>query len=334
MRVVWIDPDRAKECTAKQSDVVRLEYPGLGRELSWSNKEGGLDALVLPRPDADFCIRRPGPGVAKVVCQISVRGKDNKPGFWRERENGMMPVPLFFVAARESTTKVELDNEHKNLAVATLASPYDWGVILYSDKALILLRLGVAWQKDWLAVDLQVYNVYGPPLLNPPIPLVRLDGGELLSPLTPNDADKMLPDNLSFGEFTSSSSTHTATGGAQFKLLGIGVGTSYSFTSENSQGTNKGYTKVHPLRRKLFRTSWTPGPIAEGSFRGGFVLFRPPQKPITKETKTILFLHTPPLNAFVHLAYKGTPTNDTDYPVPGSAVASMRYTYSRAKAQK
>jgi hypothetical protein len=331
LRIVWIDPERSTEAKLfKQSDLVRFEYPGSKGEILWSNRlgTGGLDALVLPRPDLVYRIYRPVEqgGVPRVVGEVPVLGKEG-PDFWRGRDRSMMPVPFFFVGRPSGENrKINLDSKHKDLSVAFLTSPYDWGVVLASSEALILIRTRLAWQREWVAVDLHVYNVYGPPLEAPPSVSVRMEGGEQLAQLPIDQADKIIPDNLTFGEFESGTHIHAAGTDVSGKPLGIGTGVSYTYSYGQESGTIKGYSKVHPLRWELIMKSWDASQLGEGSFRRGLVLFRCPQaKPVTKDSASTLILRTPSYNEFAHLDYKGCPSLDAEVGVPGSAVESMRY---------
>jgi len=184
----------------------------------------------------------------------------------------------------------------------------------------------VNWQKEWVAVDLHVYNIYGPSLDAPPTVFVRMEGGEQLGELPAELADKIIPDNLTFGEFESEGRTQALGINVDAKPLGIGPGMAHTYSWNRENGTSKGYSEVHPLRWQLITTSWNASQLGEGSFRRGLVLFKSPQaKPITKDSAATLVLRTPFYQEFAHLEYKGSPSPEKEVVVPGSVLGAMRY---------
>lgn len=97
MRIVWTDPNRGPDAKPlRLGDIVRFEYPGAGREIAWSRgaAAGGLEALVLPRPDLVYRVYRAGEpnGVPRFIREVPLA--DEKQPFWRPRDKNRMPVPL------------------------------------------------------------------------------------------------------------------------------------------------------------------------------------------------------------------------------------------------
>ena len=337
VRIVWMDPERAERKGLDLLDVVRFEYPNSGREIPWSNElgRGGLDTFALPRLDLVYHVYRDGKkgSSPRFVREIPVYEK-NAQAFWRPRKDNMMSVPLFFVGVpSRDGKKVTLDAAHKNLAVSFLNSPYDRGLVLSSEESLIFIRMRLAWKQDWLAVDLHLFNVSGPPIASPPGVAVRVDGGEQLDELSVEHADKLIPDNLVIGEY-SGPTTHHAGGHTQldFKPLGIGigVGTSYSYAYETKPGEIRLEGKVHPLRRELFANAWRHTQLEAGSFRRGLWLFKlPKSKPVTDASGATIVLRNAYHEAFAHLNYGGKPADRVE--VPGSALVEVRYRHSAYK---
>ena len=129
--------------------------------------------MIIPRSDVVYRVyrQREQNSVPRLICETPVADAKTKTFFWRMQDKNRMPVPLFFAGAPATRDgKFDFDRQHKGLSVSYLATPYDWGVALSSADALILIRARLLRQHDWVAVDLHVYNVYGPPLDAPPVP--------------------------------------------------------------------------------------------------------------------------------------------------------------------
>ena len=240
----------------------------------------------------------------------------------------MMPVPLFFAGVPpEKEKKIDFDPQHKDLSLSFLSSPYDQGLVLASPKALIFIRARLAWQKDWVAVDFHLYNVYGPPINTPPTIAVRVDGGEQLDDLPIEHADKLIPDNTTFGEYESNESSHSFGGGASVPLpwLGIGISGSYTYTTPKGKGTSKHYSQVNPLA-ELFSRAWQAKRLEEGAFKRGLILFKLPRASPRADSSRTIILKFPLPEQIAHLKYRGKPAANVE--IPGSVIGAMRYAYS------
>lgn len=242
------------------------------------------------------------------ACEVPILSGDKEP-FWRKRTKNMMPVPFFFAGSPskdDGKGPIDLDSRHKGLSRSYLISPYDGGVVLASSECLILLRARMMWEKDWVAADLKVCNIFGEPLEHSPSLLVRIDG-EQLPILTAEQANALIPDNLLFGEFKSTSKGNTVSAEITVQPLGIGTAVGYGRSWGAEEGNFKQGSKVHPLRRELITKTWDSGSqLGEGAFKRGFFLFKPPSKApdIENLSCTLAFCHSNS-KEFAHLDFKG-----------------------------
>jgi hypothetical protein len=331
-RVVWLDRTRAdwpKERDIRLGDLVRYEFPGGGHEYVWTDRTGGIDAQFYPCPGLLYRLLRVSQegDVPRFACELPVDGggDGDKPGsFWRYRGKTLLQVPLVFVARpAPDGRKVWLDPRHKDLSVSYLRSPYDGAVCLSSPECLVLTRVRVVVRKEWLALELRLYNLLGPALYPPAAPVVRIDGGEQLSDLPPEQADKLLPDNPSAGEFEVVGEEKKFETGVRGGTGLLSVGASFGYCKTEVKGKVSKSSSVHPLRWELFTSVWKKeGELSEGCWRSGLLLYN---RPANDDFSCTVMLKTSANEPFASLEYKGFLRDGDKFDMPGSAARHLRY---------